>query len=102
MAITTEAFDAATRRGKRLEAEYAAESAAYELASGMVKVNLRSRKTIRFHPEAIRGLEHARPDQLQNLELGPAGVSLYFPDVDVELSIPGLYHDADGRRIIVS
>jgi hypothetical protein len=102
MEITREAFEAATRRGKRLEAEYGATSVRYDQKLGMVRVALRSKKELRFYPSAIRGLTEATPDQLRSVELGPAGVSLYFPDVDVDLSIPGLVHDVDGRHIVIA
>jgi hypothetical protein len=102
MDVSPEMFEAASARGKRLVAEYGATAVRYDRASGMVKVSLRSKQKLRFLPSAVRGLERASPEQLASVELGPAGVSLYFPELDVDLSIPGLIHDADGKRIIVT
>lgn len=101
MDVTPEQYDAATRRGKRLQAEYAATGAQFDRDSGMVRVSLVTKKELRFRPSAVRGMEHARPEQLEHVELGPAGVTLYFPDIDVDLSVPGLIHDADGKHIVI-
>jgi hypothetical protein len=101
MAITNEAFEAASERGRRLEREYGATSVRYDRTDGYVKIELKSKKELCFRPSVVRGLEHASPEQLDHIELGPAGVSIYFPDMDVDLSVPGLYHDADGKRIFI-
>ena len=98
MAITAEAFEAANRRGRKLEDEYAATRAYHDKRSGKVVVELASGWEIGFPPSAVQGLEDAQDKDLDQLELTPSKLGLYFPTLDVDLSIPALFHKQTGSK----
>lgn len=98
MAITAEAFEAATRRGRKDEQEYAAARAYHDHRSGKVVVELESGWEIAFPPSAIQGLESAADSDLDKLELTPSKLGLHFPTLDVDLSIPALFHKQTGSK----
>ena len=45
---------------------------------------------VSFSPVDVKGLEHARPSQLNQIEISPSGFGIHFPAVDADLYIPGL------------
>lgn len=96
MAITPDALERANRRGKATQAEYAALAARFDEESGRVVVSLHSDMEFTFPPTAIQGLEQARPAELKDLRLTPSGLGIYFPKLDVDISIPGLLHGVTG------
>jgi hypothetical protein len=98
MAITAEEFEAATRRGMKVEEEYAARRAYHDKRSGRVVVELVSGWEIGFPPHAIQGLEKAQDSDLDVLELTPSRLGLHFPTLDVDLSIPALFHKQTGSK----
>ncbi len=98
MAITAEVFEAATRRGQKAENEYAAERAYYDKRSGKVVVELVSGWEIAFPPRGVQGLEDAEDSDLDRLELTPSRLGLNFPTLDVDLSIPALFHKLTGSK----
>ena len=98
MAITAEVFAAATRRGQKVEDEYAATRAYHDKRSGKVVVELISGWEIGFPPSAVQGLENAEDSDLDQLELTPSKLGLYFPTLDVDLSIPALFHKQTGSK----
>lgn len=101
MAVSPEAFAAATQRGERMSAEYGATGARYDPARGLVRVALASGRELQFSPLAIDALKDATEQALLNVQLSPSRLGLYFPDLDVDLSIGNLYHSEDGRLIRV-
>jgi hypothetical protein len=98
MAITAEVFEAATRRGQKVEDEYAATRAYHDKRSGKVVVELESGWEIGFPPGAVQGLEGAKDNDLDRLELTPSRLGLHFPTLDVDLSIPALFHKQTGSK----
>lgn len=98
MAITAEAVETASRKGRRLESEYSATRAYHDKRTGKIVVELESGWELGFPPRAIQGLESATPTDLDQLELTPSGLGLYFPTLDVDLSIPGLFHQQTGSK----
>lgn len=98
MAITAEAVEAATRRGRKVEDEYAAMRAYHDKRSGKVVVELASGWEIGFPPSAVQGLEKATDNDLDRLELTPSRLGLHFPTLDVDLSIPALFHQQTGSK----
>lgn len=98
MAITAEVFAAATRRGQKAEDEYAATRAYHDKRSGKVVVELVSGWEIGFPPNAVQGLENAGDSDLDQLELTPSKLGLHFPTLDVDLSIPALFHKQTGSK----
>lgn len=51
-----------------------------------------------FLPEQAQGLEGAKPADLKHIEISPAGDGLYFPDLDADLSVPGLLQGVFGSK----
>lgn len=98
MATTDEAFEAATALGDKERAEYGAARAFYDKRVGKVVVLLESGWEIAFPPAAIQGLEAATEDDLDDVELSPSGLGLHFPSLDVDLSVPALFHQQTGSK----
>ncbi len=98
MAITAEAFESASRHGQKLQSEYAATRAFHDKRTGKVIVELASGWEIGFPPGAVQGLESATEADLDQLELSPSRLGLYFPTLDVDLSIPALFHQQTGSK----
>ena len=101
MAVTPEAFEAANRRGARLSAEYGATAVRYDAKRGLVCVSLAGGQELQFSPLAVDALKDASENDLHQVQLSPSRLGLYFPDLDVDLSIPNLFHSEDGRLIRV-
>jgi hypothetical protein len=84
-------FRLANRRAKDLQASVPkAVAANYDRASGRIVIRLSSRLEVSFSPHDAQGLEHARPSQLEPIEISPSGFGLHFPKLDADLYIPGL------------
>lgn len=98
MAITDEAFEAATLLGRKEQAEYCAARAYFDKRLGKIVVELESGWEIAFPPGAIQGLEAASDDDLDDVELSPSGLGLHFPTLDVDLSVPALFHQQTGSK----
>jgi hypothetical protein len=43
-------------------------------------------------------LEHARPSQLERIEITPSGFGLYFPKLDADLYVPALLEGFLGSK----
>lgn len=98
MAVTAEAFEAANRRGKALEDEYAAAKAIYDRPTGRVVIELESGVVLGSPPAVIQGLESAKDSDLDQVRLTPSRLGLHFPTLDVDLSIPALFHPKQKGR----
>jgi hypothetical protein len=59
------------------------------LASGM---------DVSFAPSDVLGLENAGPDELSHAEISPSGRGVCFPDLHVDLYIPGLMEGVVGSE----
>lgn len=55
-----------------------------------VVLSLSNGKRFAFDPHRVQGLENAIDAHLYNIELTPLRDGLYFPELDVDLSIPDL------------
>ena len=75
-----------------------ADSAHYDRTSGRVVIELSSRLSISFLPRDAEGLEHARPSQLEGIEISPSGFGLHFPKLDADLYVPGLLEGFLGSK----
>jgi hypothetical protein len=95
MDITEEEFAAANERARTEQAAGPmAVGVSYEAGSGRLVILLSSGQTIFVSPHAVRGLERARPEDLQVAEISPSGFGVYFPMIDADLYIPALMEDA--------
>lgn len=101
MAVTPEAFQAAVRRGARASAENGAISARYDVERHLVRVVLQGRRELQFSPVAVQELRVATEQELVQVRLSPSRLGLYFPALDVDLSISNLLQSEDGQRFRV-
>jgi len=92
-------FERANRRAKDLEARIPrAVSANYDRKTGWIVIELSSRLIVSFSPSDVQGLEHARPSQLNQVEISPSGFGIHFPALDVDLYIPSLLEGFLGSK----
>jgi hypothetical protein len=84
-------FETANERAKQLQKTIPrAVSARYDRASGRVVIDLSSKLRVSFSPRDAQGLEHAKPSQLEDIEISPSGFGIHFPKLDADLYLPGL------------
>ncbi len=99
MAYSKEEVQAANRRATTHLAKIpTAQTARYDHSVGRLIVDLSSGLSISFKPQDAEGLEHARPEQLTNIEISPSGLGLHFPDIDADICLPGLLQGFLGSR----
>ena len=97
--VTGEAFRQANRRGRLVrDAGPTAVAARYDPAAGRVEVELSNGLTVAFPPALAQGLEHARPADLEAIEISPAGLGLHFPALDADLYVPALLAGITGSE----
>jgi hypothetical protein len=81
----------ARRDGRR------ASSAHYDRASGRVVLELTNGYLFGFPAYAVPALSKLEPDQLEAVELSPAGSGLRWDALDIDLDVPGLLLSSVGR-----
>jgi hypothetical protein len=92
-------FALANQRARELhEALPKAVSARYDRKIGRIIVDLSSRLSISFSPRDAQGLEHAKPSQLDEIEISPSGFGINFPKLDADLYVPGLLEGFLGSK----
>lgn len=92
-------FEIAKQRGKTLQSSLPkAISVRYDRKSGRIVVDLSSKLTLSFSPIDVQGLEHAKPSQLDEIEITPSGFGIHFPKLDADLYVPGLLEGLLGSR----
>jgi Protein of unknown function (DUF2442) len=92
-------FEAANRRAKDLQSSVPRALAAhYDRTSGRIVIRLSSGLDVSFSPRDAQGLEHARPLQLESIEISPSGLGIHFPKLDADLYLPGLLEGFLGSR----
>ena len=98
MALTNN-FKLANQRARELqEALPKAVAAHYDRKTGHIVINLSSRLILSFLPRDAQGLEHAKPSQLDEIEISPEGFGIHFPKLDADLYIPGLLEGFFGSK----
>lgn len=99
MAEVKEEIDAANKRAaSRLTKTPTAVAARYDHGVGRLVVDLSSGLSISFNPRDAQGLENAKPEQLQEIEISPSGLGLHFPSIDADLYLPSLLEGFLGSR----
>ncbi|HEY8066876.1 MAG TPA: DUF2442 domain-containing protein [Methylosinus sp.] len=88
--LTKQQFDAATARGEARLKGPRAESAHYDAGRNRVVIRLTTGIEIGFAPRQVEGLERARAEDLDEIEITPAGLGVHFPKLDADLYIPAL------------
>lgn len=72
--------------------------ARYAAQSDEVVLDLRNGMTVRFPRRLIQGLHGALAPQLRRIEISPSGDGVYWPSLDVDVSVPGLMMGVFGTR----
>jgi hypothetical protein len=97
--VRLDEFKMANERAQELQSAFPrAVSAHYDRASGRVVVELSSKLAVSFRPQDAQGLEHAKPSQLDEIEISPSGLGLHFPRLDADLYVPGLLEGFTGSK----
>jgi hypothetical protein len=92
-------FEAANELARnRLRETPVAMSARYDRRIGRIVIELSNGLEIAFRPQAVQGLEHARPDQLMTIEISPSGLGVHFPYLDADIYLPELLEGLLGSR----
>jgi len=88
---SNDTIEKATERAQVLQRRLPrAVSARYDRASGRVVVDLSSKLSVSFSPQEAQGLEHAKPSELDKIEISPSGFGIHFPKLDADLYVPAL------------
>jgi Protein of unknown function (DUF2442) len=96
---THEEFQKAGERARELESRVPkAVSARYDRHNRRVVVQLNSNLGIFFSPRDAEGLEHATPEELNEIEISPSGYGLHFPKLDADLYLPSLMEGVFGSE----
>jgi hypothetical protein len=97
--VSRRKIELANKRGEQLRREFPhAESVRYDRSSGKVVIDLSSKLTLSFSPQDAQGLEHAKPAELEEIELSPSGFGVHFPKLDADLYIPGMLEGMMGSK----
>ena len=73
-------------------------AAEYDAERCRVIVRLSTGFEVMFQPSLAQGLERAKPDELAEIEISPAGFALHFPKLDADLYLPALLEGVFGPR----
>ena len=96
--VTEAEIDAANRRGAKARSGPIVTAARYDAQSGRIVLSLSTGFEITFLPAYAEGTDKATAEQLENIEISPSGLGIYFPDVDADLSVPGILAGVMGTR----
>jgi hypothetical protein len=97
--VTREEINKANESAGELESRVPkAVSAKYDRRIRRVVVQLSSTLGIFFSPRDAEGLEHATPEQLNEIEVSPSGYGLHFPKLDADLYLPSLLEGVFGSE----
>jgi hypothetical protein len=91
MDISDEAYELANKRGDEMKRAFASAIAAVHSPSlGQLKITFSSGRVLAVPLSAFPALAQAEGEQLSKVEISPSGFGIYFPDLDVDLYLPGL------------
>lgn len=103
--LTDEEFErqlALANEAGRQEAESGAVRVGFDSGAERIVLDLRRGLTILIAPEMVEELDGATAEQLANVRLLPGGLALEWPDLDVDISVPGLLVDLIGTGPMLS
>jgi hypothetical protein len=99
MATDKGEFDVATERAvARLGKTPTAIDARYDRRIGRLVIDLSSGLSVAFKPHDAQGLEQAKPQHLDKIEISPSGLGLHFPALDADIYLPSLLEGFLGSR----
>ncbi len=90
--------DAQDRGQAVLETTPLALAAAYEVNSEMLIIHLKNGCKAEIPANLVQGLADAAPQVRANVEVSGIGYGLYWPDLDLDLSVPGLLAGVFGTK----
>jgi hypothetical protein len=94
-----DSFELANRRAKQKHDRFpAAVEARYDRKNDRVVITLSSGLELAFSPRRAQGLEHAKPAQLDRIEITPSGFGIHFPKLDADLYLPALIEGFFGSK----
>jgi hypothetical protein len=70
----------------------------YEPKRDRVVISMNTGIEVAFNPRDAQGLKHARPHQLDVIEISPSGLAIHFPKLDADIYLPGLLEGFLGSR----
>jgi hypothetical protein len=91
-------FMAAKARGEKRLKEPRAVAAHFDAGRNRVVVRLTTGVEVAFPPALAQGLENAKPADLADIEITPAGLGVHFPRLDADLYVPALLKGVLGSR----
>ena len=96
---TPSVIEKANRRAAERKASTPVATAArYDRKADRVILSLSTNLEIMFSPKNAQGLEHAKPSQLEPIEISPSGYGIHFPKLDADLYLPALLEGFLGSR----
>lgn len=99
MKVSKDEFEAANARAAaRTRKTPCATKAHYERKRGRVVIGLNTGIEVAFRPRDAQGLEHAKPDQLDRIEISPSGLGIHFPKLDADIYLPALLEGFLGSK----
>lgn len=99
MKVSKDEFEAANARGAiRLRKTTGATSARYDSKRNRVVIRLDTGIEIAFRPRDVQGLERAKPEQLDAIEISPSGLGIHFPKLDADIYLPALLEGFLGSK----
>jgi len=97
--VSREEFERANRRAKEiLKATPIAVAARFDRRTRRVVIAFNSGAEFRFPAHSAEALETATPSQLQEVEITPSGLGIYFPRLDADFYIPALLEGVFGSK----
>lgn len=99
MRVTKDELEMANRRGEaRLRKTPCATKVRYERKSDRVVIGLSTGIEVAFRPRDAQGLERAKPNQLDTIEISPSGLGIRFPKLDADIYLPALLEGFLGSK----
>lgn len=99
MKVTRDEFEAANRRaGARLQKTPRAVKVRYDRKRERVVIGLSTGIELAFRPRDAQGLDRAKPNQLDMIEISPSGLGIHFPKLDADIFVPTLLEGFLGSK----
>ena len=87
-----------TRAATQLRKVPSAMRVHYERKRYQVVIEFHTGIEVAFHPRDAQGLEHAKPHQLDTIEISPSGLGIHFPKLDADIYLPALLEGFLGSK----
>ena len=99
MKVSKDEFEAANvRAATRYRKIPCAMKAHYDGKRDRVVIGLNTGIEVAFRPRDAQGLERAKPDQVDTIEISPSGLGIHFPKLDADIYLPALLEGFLGSK----